>query len=103
MTFGLVAEVVAGSDFVRSKVELGEALRRMDPRRLHLAAFHPVGTARAGSDPQRSPGAGDGRLRGSRGVWVADASILPSCPEVNPQVTIMALALAVADGIASTG
>jgi choline dehydrogenase-like flavoprotein len=33
-------------------------------------------------------------------VWVADASILPSCPEVNPQVTIMALALAVAEGIA---
>ncbi|EUA68927.1 GMC oxidoreductase family protein [Mycobacterium xenopi 4042] len=32
-------------------------------------------------------------------MWVADASILPSCPTVNPQVSIMALALAVADEI----
>jgi choline dehydrogenase-like flavoprotein len=94
-------EVVAGSGFVRSQDELRGAVQRMDPRRLHLAAFHPVGTVRAGANPQRSPVAGDGRLRGVRGVWVADASILPSCPEVNPQVTIMALALAVADRIAS--
>jgi choline dehydrogenase-like flavoprotein len=34
---------------------------------------------------------------------VADASILPSCPWVNPQVTIMALAFAVADRIVATG
>jgi choline dehydrogenase-like flavoprotein len=33
------------------------------------------------------------------GVWVTDASILPSCATVNPQVTIMAMALAVADRI----
>jgi choline dehydrogenase-like flavoprotein len=33
------------------------------------------------------------------GVWIADASILPSCPEVNPQVSIMALALGVADEV----
>jgi choline dehydrogenase-like flavoprotein len=95
------AEVVAGGDFVRSQDELREALHRMDPRVLHLAAFHPVGTARAGAHEHWSPVDPDGRLRGVDGVWVADASILPSCPEVNPQVTIMALALAVADGIAS--
>jgi choline dehydrogenase-like flavoprotein len=40
-----------------------------------------------------------GRLRGTAGVWVADATVLPSCPEVNPQVSIMALALAIADEI----
>ena len=86
---------------MKTREDLQEALRRIDPRRLHLAAFHPVGTARAGADPARSPVAVDGRLRGVDGVWVADASILPSCPQVNPQVTIMALALAVADRIAS--
>ncbi|CRH16504.1 oxidoreductase [Mycobacterium tuberculosis] len=42
-------------------------------------------------------GGATGRLRGVEGVWVADASILPSCPEVNPQLSIMAMALAVAD------
>jgi choline dehydrogenase-like flavoprotein len=39
-------------------------------------------------------------LRGVRGVWVADASVLPTCPEVNPQMTIMAMAQAIAQGIA---
>ena len=33
-----------------------------------------------------------GRLARCHGVWVADGSILPSCPGVNPQVSIMALA-----------
>lgn len=79
--------------------ELSDILRRSDPRRLHLAAFHPTGTAAAGSDEQLCPVDEHGRLRGVEGVWVADASILPSCPEVNPQVSIMALALAVAEQV----
>ena len=79
--------------------QLDEALRDADPRGMHLAAFHPTGTARAGGDAQRSPVDGHGRLRGVDGVWVADASIVPSCPEVNPQVTIMTLALSIAAGI----
>lgn len=82
---------------------LDEILSRTSPRELHLAAFHPVGTAAAGSDPQVSPVDETGRLRGVTGLWVADASILPSCPEVNPQVTIMALAQAVAERIVETG
>jgi choline dehydrogenase-like flavoprotein len=35
------------------------------------------------------------------GVYVADASVLPTCPEVNPQLTIMAMALAVAGNAAA--
>jgi len=31
-----------------------------------------------------------------RGVYLAAASVLPTCPEVNPQLTIMAMALSVA-------
>lgn len=84
---------------VTSLPALQDALRRSDPRGLHLAAFHPTGTAAAGADGQRCPVDETGRLRGTDGVWVADASILPSCPEVNPQVSIMALALAVADEV----
>jgi choline dehydrogenase-like flavoprotein len=30
------------------------------------------------------------------GVLIADGSVLPSCPEVNPQLSIMAAALGVA-------
>ncbi|OBI51041.1 GMC family oxidoreductase [Mycobacterium sp. E787] len=88
-----------GATTVTSLPALRDALSRSDARSLHLAAFHPTGTAAAGADDQRCPVDETGRLRGADGVWVADASILPSCPEVNPQLSIMALALGVADEI----
>jgi choline dehydrogenase-like flavoprotein len=89
-----------GATTVTSLAALQEVLRSSNPRSLHLAAFHPTGTAAAGADEQLCPVDETGRLRGVEGVWVADASILPSCPEVNPQLSIMALALAVAHEIA---
>ncbi len=88
-----------GAPTVTSLPALQDALGRSDPRSMHLAAFHPTGTAAAGADGQLCPVDATGRLRGVDGVWVADASILPSCPEVNPQVSIMALALGVADEV----
>ncbi|WP_068181543.1 GMC family oxidoreductase [Mycobacterium sp. UM_CSW] len=88
-----------GAPTVTSLAALRDALGRSDARSLHLAAFHPTGTAAAGADEQLCPVDETGRLRGVDGVWVADASILPSCPEVNPQLSIMALALGVADEI----
>lgn len=81
----------------RDRRELDAILEVADARRLHVAAFHPVGTAAAGADPSRFPLDPAGRSREVRGLWVADASVLPSCPTVNPQVTIMALALAVTE------
>lgn len=69
---------------------------------LHLAGFHPTGTARLGIDRERTPVDPEGRLRGVGGVFVADASVLPSCPEVNPQLSVMAMALRVA-GFAAEG
>ena len=84
-----------GGGQVRDSASLGAALESIDVRRLRLAAFHPTGTAAAGADPARHPVDPDGRLRGVSEVWVADGSILPSCPRVNPQVSIMALALGV--------
>lgn len=82
--------------------ELDGVLADADPRRLHLAAFHPTGTVAGGAEAERHPCDPTGALRGARGVWVADASLQPSCPTVNPQVTIMALAQAVADEVAQT-
>lgn len=91
---------IPGRDTVRTTNDLKDAVVSADPYRLHLAAFHPTGTAGAGKDALRYPVDGLGRLRGYSGAWVADASILPSCPEVNPQISIMAMALAVARGMA---
>ncbi|MEV6564790.1 GMC family oxidoreductase [Streptomyces kronopolitis] len=88
---------VPGAPAVRSPRELDAALETVTPRQLHLSAFHPTGTVALGADPRRAPADPLGRLRGVRGVLIADGSALPSCPEVNPQLTIMALALAVSE------
>ncbi len=88
-------ELGGGAPAVRSEAELEPAMQRLNVRRLRLAGFHPSGTAAAGSDPARHPVGPEGRLRGVEGVWVADGSILPSCPGVNPQVSIMAMAAGV--------
>ncbi len=81
----------------RNMEQLDEILAGVTSRQLHLSAYHPTGTVAAGSDPGLFPAHPDGRLRGVDGVLIADASVLPGCPEVNPQLSIMAAALAVAD------
>ena len=90
-------ELAGGVPPVRSEAELESAMPGLDVRRLRLAGFHPTGSAAAGSDPGRHPVDPEGRLRGVDGVWVADGSILPSCPGVNPQVSIMAIAAGVGE------
>ena len=90
---------IRGYETVRDEKELGEAVAHVRREQLHVAAFHPTGTAAMGTDDQRHPVDGMGRLRGVHGVWLADASVLPTCPEVNPQMTIMAMAQSIACGI----
>lgn len=69
------------------------------PGKLKLMGFHPLGTARAGADPAASVVDPSLRVHGRRGLYVCDASVLPSPPGVNPQITIMALATRAAFGI----
>lgn len=64
-----------------------------------IYAVHLFGGAVMGSDPTTSCCDEAGRVRGVKGLWVSDASALPSNTGVNPQVTIMANALRVAAGI----
>jgi choline dehydrogenase-like flavoprotein len=63
-------------------------VRRMDPP---LAAVHPMGGLRMGSDPRRSAVDERGRYHGARGLWVADGSLMPSSTGGPPQLTIYAL------------
>ncbi len=86
---------VARAPRARTPAQLEALLDTVSARHLHVSAFHPTGTAAAGADPEWSPADPEGRLRGVHGVLIADGSVLPSCPEVNPQLSIMAAALAV--------
>jgi choline dehydrogenase-like flavoprotein len=72
----------------------------LDPRRVSLLyAVHLFGAAAMGGGPD-APCDETGAVRGARGLFVCDASSLPSNTGVNPQITIMANALRIARGIA---
>ncbi len=64
-----------------------------------IYAVHLFGGAVMGGDPRTSTCDAAGRVRGVKGIWVSDASALPTNTGVNPQVTIMANALRVASEI----
>ncbi len=53
------------------------------------------------SDPRRAAVDPTGQVYGVRGLYVADASVFPSAPGVNPMITIMAMARRTAQRIQS--
>ena len=87
---------------IRDEREL-EAVRQLDmgPNRIGMFSAHVNGTCRMGTDPRTSGTNTDGERHGVRGVFVADGSLLPTAPGVNPQETIMAVATVVAARIAA--
>lgn len=68
----------------------------LDPRRYVAILSHLFGGCVMGRDPARSVCDGAGQVHGHPGLFVADASIFPDNIGVNPQHTIMALAMDVA-------
>jgi choline dehydrogenase-like flavoprotein len=84
---------VRGAGPIASRRDL-EQLRESawGPAALSPTGFHPMGTCRMGRDPGATVVDPYGRVHGMRNLFVADASLFPSCLGVNPQVTIMALA-----------
>ena len=53
-----------------------------------------------GTDPRTSGATPDAERHGVPGLYVADGSLLPTAPGVNPQATIMALGSMVGERIA---
>ena len=68
-------------------------------RRRHPLVWHEVGTARFGTDPATSVVDQNCQVHGIEGLFVVDASVLPSASAVNPALTIIALALRAGDHI----
>lgn len=87
---------------LRTERELASIARAaMAPNRLALFSAHVNGTCRIGTDRRRSGCSPDAERWGVPGLYVADGSILPTAPGVNPQWTIMAAASVIAGRISA--
>lgn len=75
--------------------------RPMGPNDLPLFSAHVNGTCRIGTDPRTAGTDPHGERFGAKGVFIADGSLLPTAPGVNPQETIFALSTIVSERIAS--
>jgi len=71
----------------------------LTPRQMDLTAYHPLGTARLGVDAFHSVVDERHEAHDVHNLYVCDGSAVPSSLGVNPQVTIMSLALRAAEGI----
>ncbi len=81
-------ERLRGEEDVKALSRASLAARDFD-----LTAYHPLGTCRMGADPLRSVVGPTGETHDVHNLFVCDGSALPSSLGVNPQLTIMALAL----------
>jgi len=71
-----------------------DRLGRLGIRENGVALFsaHPMGSARAGTNPKTSAAKPTGESHDVRNLWIGDGSFLPTAPGVNPMISIMALA-----------
>jgi choline dehydrogenase-like flavoprotein len=69
------------------------------PGKISITSAHLMGGCAMGRDASDSVTDGWGRVHGVPWLFVADSSLFPQCSEVNPYLTVMALADRVAEGI----
>jgi choline dehydrogenase-like flavoprotein len=74
--------------------------RKVKPADFELAAFHPLGTCAMGADPKKSVVDFSLKTHDINDLYIMDGSVIPHSLGVNPQVTIMSLALRAARQLA---
>jgi choline dehydrogenase-like flavoprotein len=74
-------------------------LQRFGPNRVSMFSAHVNGTCRMGHSGRDAGTTPEGEVFGVNGLYVADGSLFPTAPGVNPQSTIMAVASLVAERI----
>jgi choline dehydrogenase-like flavoprotein len=96
---------INGTSPMRSEADLAVLdATSFDPRSLSLLyGVHLFGGACMADAPERGACDESGRVFGVAGLYVTDASSLPSNTGVNPQVTVLANALRIAQGVALGG
>lgn len=81
------------------QVDAAVASLDLGPGRTVLAAPHPAGGARMGRDPKTSVVGFDHRVHGTDNLFVADPSVFPTGPSVDPSVSIMAFSYVAAEHV----
>jgi choline dehydrogenase-like flavoprotein len=71
------------------------------PGKVTVSSAHPMGGCRMGGGPADSVTDSWGGVHGVPWLFVSDASLFPKSAEINPYITIMALADRVAEGVRS--
>jgi choline dehydrogenase-like flavoprotein len=69
------------------------------PGKISVTSAHLMGGCAMGRDATDSVTDGWGRVHGVPWLFVADSSLFPQCSQINPYITVMALADRVAEGI----
>jgi choline dehydrogenase-like flavoprotein len=77
------------------------AARPIASNRILLFTAHQMSSCRIGKDPRSSVAGPDGQVHGVPGLYVTDASALPTATGVNPVLSLMALARRTAMGMAA--
>ncbi len=62
------------------------------PGKISVTSAHMMGGCRMGSDETDSVTDSWGRVHGSKGLYVGDSGLFPRASEINPYITVMALA-----------
>ncbi|MCG8392509.1 MAG: GMC family oxidoreductase [Pseudomonadales bacterium] len=83
---------------IRSEADIDPLVNSLanQPQHLRMVSYHPQGTCRMGADPDNSVVAANGETHDVPGLYVTDASLLPTSIIVNPQITVYALATRIA-------
>jgi choline dehydrogenase-like flavoprotein len=86
-----------GCPVIRSPEEARSFLAEPIPvARMSLSTVHSLSSCPMGENEQRCAVDSFGRVRDFENLYLADASVIPDSPTVNPQCTVMALALRIA-------
>ena len=83
---------IAGSAVVRSEKDLRTIPESIPPDRTSLMTVHLFSSCPIGENRKLTAADSFGRVHGLPGLYLADASVLPTAPGVNPQGSIMAFA-----------
>lgn len=82
-----------GAPIVRDRAGLGKMQDSFAASKASVMTVHLCSSVPMGEDPERSGTDSFGLVHGTHNVRVNDASLLPSAPGVNPQATVMTLAI----------